>query len=33
MLASIAAEEYAMRKGETETVSREEIIAMIDSDE
>ena len=33
MLASIAAEEYAMRKGETETVSREEILAMIDSDE
>ena len=33
MLASIAAEEYAMRNGETETVSREEIVAMIDSDE
>ena len=33
MLASIAAEEYAMRNGETETVSREEILAMIDSDE
>jgi Arc/MetJ-type ribon-helix-helix transcriptional regulator len=33
MLANIAAEEYAMRKSETKAVSREEIVAMIDSDE
>lgn len=33
MLANIAAEEYAMRKGETEALSREEIVAMIDDDE
>jgi len=33
MLANIAAEEYAVRKGETEAVSREEVVAMIDSDE
>jgi hypothetical protein len=33
MLASIAAEEYAVRNGETETVSREETLALFDSDE
>lgn len=33
MLATIAAEEHAMRKGESEAVSREEIRAMIDDGE
>jgi Arc/MetJ-type ribon-helix-helix transcriptional regulator len=33
LLASIAAEEYAMRTGESEAVSREEVVAMIDDDE
>jgi Arc/MetJ-type ribon-helix-helix transcriptional regulator len=33
LLASIAAEEYAMRRGESEAVGREEIVAMIDDDE
>ena len=33
MLASIAAEEYAMRKGETEAVSRDEVVEMIDDEE
>ena len=33
MLVSIAAEEYAMRKGEGEAVSREEIVALMDDDE
>ena len=33
MLASIAAEEYAMRKGESETVSRAEVVEMIDDEE
>lgn len=32
MLASIAGEEYAMRKGKTEAISREEIVAKIDAD-
>ena len=30
MLASIAAEEYAMRNGESETVSRDEVVELID---
>jgi len=33
MLASIAAEEYAMRNGERDAVSREEVVAMIDDSE
>lgn len=33
MLASIAAEEYAMRKGESEAVSRDDVLAMMDDDE
>lgn len=33
MLASIAAEEYAMRKGQGEAISREEIVARMDDDE
>ncbi|WP_336135397.1 ribbon-helix-helix domain-containing protein [Natronomonas amylolytica] len=33
MLATIAAEEYAMRHGESEAVSREEIVSMMDDDE
>jgi len=33
MLASIAAEEYAMRRGEGNAVTREEIIALIDAEE
>jgi len=33
MLASIAAEEYAMRKGESEAISREGILDMIDDEE
>ncbi len=33
LLASIAAEEYAMRNGETQSLSREEVIAMMDDDE
>jgi len=33
MLASIDAEEYAMRKGESESVSRDEIVEMIDDEE
>ncbi|PAU85168.1 CopG family transcriptional regulator [Halorubrum salipaludis] len=33
MLASIAAEEHAMRKGEHDAVSREEVIEMIDDEE
>lgn len=33
MLASIAAEEYAMRKGESEAISRNEVIARMDADE
>jgi Arc/MetJ-type ribon-helix-helix transcriptional regulator len=33
MLATIAAEEYAMRKGEGEAVSREDVRAMIDDGE
>ena len=33
MLASIAAEEYAMRNGESETVSRDEVVKMIDDEE
>ena len=33
MLASIAAEEYAMRKGESEAISRKEVIARMDADE
>jgi hypothetical protein len=33
MLASIAAEEYAMRKGESEAVSRDEVVEMIDDEE
>lgn len=33
MLTSIAAEEYAMRKGEAKAVSREEIVDNIDDDE
>ena len=32
MLASIVAEEYAMRKGDGTAVSREEIVAKIDDD-
>jgi Arc/MetJ-type ribon-helix-helix transcriptional regulator len=30
MLASIAAEEYAIRKGDADAVSREEVLAMMD---
>lgn len=33
MLASIAAEEYAMRRGEEEAVGRKEMVAKIDDDE
>ncbi len=33
MLASIAAEEYAMRRGEGTAVSREEVVAKIGDDE
>jgi len=33
MLASIAAEEYAMRKGESEVVTRDEVVEMIDDGE
>lgn len=33
MLASIAAEEHAMRKGESEAVSRDEVVEMIDDEE
>ena len=33
MLASIAAEEYAMRKSESEAVSRDEVVEMIDDEE
>lgn len=33
MLASIAAEEYAMRKGESEAISREEIVDRMDDEE
>ena len=33
MLASIAAEEYAMRKGESEAVSRDEVVEMTDDEE
>jgi Arc/MetJ-type ribon-helix-helix transcriptional regulator len=33
MLASIAAEEYAMRKGESEAVSRDEVLELMDDDE
>jgi Arc/MetJ-type ribon-helix-helix transcriptional regulator len=33
MLASIAAEEYAMRRGESETVPRDEILELIDDEE
>jgi len=33
MLASIAAEEYAMRNGEGEPVSREDVIELIDDEE
>lgn len=33
LLASIAAEEYAMRKGEGEAVERDEVVEMIDDDE
>ena len=33
MLASIAAEEYAMRTGESEAVSRDGVIEMIDDEE
>jgi len=33
MLASIAAEEYAMRKGKSEAVSRDEVVEMIDDGE
>ena len=33
MLASVAAEEYAMRKGESEAVSRDEVVEMIDDEE
>ncbi|TKX62522.1 CopG family transcriptional regulator, partial [Halorubrum sp. SP9] len=29
----IAAEEYAMRKGESEAVSRDEVVEMIDGEE
>ena len=32
MLASIAAEEYAMRNGDSEAVSREEVVDLIDDD-
>ena len=32
MLASITAEEYAMRNGESEAVSREEVFDLIDDD-
>ena len=33
MLTSIAAEEYAMRTGESEAVSRDEVVEMIDDEE
>ncbi|WP_066413896.1 ribbon-helix-helix domain-containing protein [Halorubrum aethiopicum] len=33
MLASIAAEEYAMRKGEHDSISREDVLEMIDDGE
>lgn len=33
MLASIAAEEYAMRNGDEEAVSREEVLAMINGEQ
>ncbi|WP_241964437.1 hypothetical protein [Halorubrum sp. 48-1-W] len=33
MLASIAAEEYAMRKDESEAVSRDEVVELIDDEE
>lgn len=33
MLASIAAEEYAMRKGDEEALSREAILELMDDDE
>lgn len=33
MLATIAAEEYAMRHDESEAVSREEVLSMMDDDE
>ena len=33
MLASVAAEEYAMRKGQSGSVSREEVLEMIDDEE
>lgn len=32
MLASIAAEEYAMRRGESAAVSREEVLSMMDDE-
>ncbi|OYR58614.1 CopG family transcriptional regulator [Halorubrum sp. E3] len=32
ILASIATEEYAMRNGESEAVSREEVVDLIDDD-
>lgn len=32
MLANIAAEEYAMRKGEPEAVTREEVLSMMDDE-
>ena len=32
MLASIAAEEHAMRKGESEAVSRDEVVELIDDE-
>ncbi|WP_193309920.1 ribbon-helix-helix domain-containing protein [Halorubrum halophilum] len=32
MLASIAAEEYSMRKGESEAISRAEVLEMIDDE-
>jgi Arc/MetJ-type ribon-helix-helix transcriptional regulator len=33
MLATIAAEEYAMRQGDTEAVSREDVLSMMDDGE
>jgi len=33
MLASIAAEEYAMRKGESEAISRQEVLDLMDGEE
>lgn len=33
MLASIAAEEYAMRHGDREAVSRDQIVAMMDDEQ